>query len=80
LQALPAPGALHVNLYGTAHLALHLEHLGFRHVQRLGGPTGASRVIYPSSYPAWGWRVARAIGTGGFYVEPGNVAAVTVYE
>lgn len=80
LEPLPSPASLNVILYGTSHLALHLQHKGFTHVRVLGGPTGGNRVVYPSGHPAWGWQVARAIGTGNLYVAPGDVDMVVVYE
>lgn len=80
LDPLPPPSSLQVLLYGSSHLALHLQHKGFKHLRVLGGPTGRNRVVYPASHPAWGWQVARAIGTGDTYVVPGDVNAVVVYE
>jgi len=80
LGALPDPASVPVQFYGSAHLALHLRHKGFTHVKVLGGPTGSDRVVYPAGQPAWGWQVARALGTGGSYVVPGDVTSVVVYE
>ncbi len=80
LPAFPAPGSIHIDLYGSKHLALHLEHLGFAHVRIVGGPTGAQRVVYPRQEPVVGWQVARATGIGNMYVIPGSGDVVTVYE
>lgn len=80
LPILPSPRSLRINLYGTEHLALHFEHLGFRQVKIVGPPTGESIVVYPAGDPASGWQVARALGTGNLYVKPGPVDTVTVYE
>ncbi len=74
------PADLPVTLYGTQHMALHLEHLGFSHVTIAGAPTGENEVVYPASAPANGWLVARSLGTGSVYVTPGNVTNVTVYQ
>jgi len=80
LPPLPLPGTIPVALYGTAHMALHLQHLGFTHVHVVGAATGEGRVVYPASRPEAGWQVARAIGTGGMYVVPGDVRRVTVFQ
>ncbi|MDE2570964.1 MAG: LCP family protein [bacterium] len=82
LPALPAPASVPITLYGSEHLALHLEHLGFAHLRRAGGPTQVDpvRVVYPAGHAAEGWAVARAIGQGNELVEPGEVTRVTVYE
>jgi LCP family protein required for cell wall assembly len=80
LPALPPPQSLRIDLHGTQHLALHLEHLGFRGVRIVGPPTGDDVVVYPVGHPASGWQVARAVGTGSFYVRPGPVDDVTVFE
>lgn len=80
LPPFPSPDTVHIDLHGTKHLALHFEHLGYRHVRLVGGPTGEHRVIYPAAQPASGWEVARAIGTGDMYVLPGDGSAITVYE
>jgi polyisoprenyl-teichoic acid--peptidoglycan teichoic acid transferase len=76
----PRPEQVHVRLYGSAHMALHLEHLGFRHITRAGDPTGANEVVYPAANPASGWLVARAVGTGNVYVKPDDIDEVVVYE
>ncbi len=76
----PRPETVHIELYGSAHMALHLQHLGFRHLVRLGGATGENEVIYPAAVPSAGWLVARAVGTGNVYVTPGDVTAVIVKE
>ena len=76
----PRPDSVRIHLYGSAHMVLHLEHLGFKHVVRLGGPTGANEVIYPRAQPSLGWLVARAVGTGNTYVTPGDVKDVIVRE
>jgi len=82
LPDLPEPASVPVTLHGSAHLALHLEHLGFKHLARASGPSGGdpTRVIYPHGKPEWGWVVARAIGDGDEYVQPGDVSRVVVYE
>ena len=80
LPAPPQPGAVKIQLYGSAHMALHLAHLGFKHVVRAGGPTGANEVVYPRMRPEAGWLVARAVGTGNIYVTPGDVKEVIVRE
>lgn len=80
LPPIPSPTSLHIRLYGSTHMALHLEHLGFRHVNRAGGATGASEVIYPARHPEWGWAAARAMGLGNAYVKPGEVSDVIIYE
>jgi hypothetical protein len=69
-----------IGLYGDNHLALHLEHLGFRQIQRLGRATGDNEVIYPADVPASGWLVARSLGSGNVYVTPGSVKEVIVRE
>lgn len=81
LPPLPVPRSVRVALYGDPHLALHLEHLGFR-VVRLGGPTQADpvSVFYPPGRPQDGWAVARAIGLGDEQVQPGSDARVVVYQ
>jgi LCP family protein required for cell wall assembly len=80
LPAQPQPESVQVQLYGSAHMALHFAHLGFRHLKRLGPATGANEVIYPAADPAAGWLVARALGTGNVYVSPGDVTEVVVRE
>ena len=80
LEASSPPATIPVHLYGYQHMALHLEHLGFRRVRLSGGPTGENRITYPAKHPNWGWQVARALGTGGAIVEPGNVDAVIARE
>jgi len=80
LPPLPEPSTISVALYGTPHMALHLQHLGFTHVHVVGGATGEGRVVYPAAKPEAGWQVARAIGTGGMYVVPGDVQRVTVFQ
>ncbi|MHB8177652.1 MAG: LCP family protein [Vulcanimicrobiaceae bacterium] len=82
LPPLPTPASVPVALYGSAHLALHLQHLGFQDLSRLGGPTtsGPATVIYPRANPEQGWVVARAMGFGDEQVEPGDVSRVTIYE
>lgn len=77
---LPAPADITVTLYGTKHLALHLNHLVFAHVKLAGGSTGADRVVYPAGSPEMGWQVARAASDGNVLVEPGDVTSVVVYE
>ena len=79
LAPLPDPHSVRVGLYGDAHLALHLTHLGFK-VKRLGAATGSNRVVFPAGHPEIGWQVARAIGNGSEYVTPGDVETVLVYE
>jgi LCP family protein required for cell wall assembly len=74
------PATVHIDLHGSKHLALHFEHLGYVHVRVVGGPTGEKRVVYPSAQPATGWQVARAMGVGNVYVQPGDGTVVTVYE
>jgi LCP family protein required for cell wall assembly len=76
----PAANQLRIQLYGDKHMALHLEHLGYRRVRRMGAATGENMVIYPSTLPAAGWMIARALGTGNVYVTPGDVSAVVVRE
>jgi len=80
LEASSAPATIPVRLYGSTHMVLHLQHLGFRLVRRAGGPTGANSVTYPSKHPSWGWQIARALGTGSVEVEPGDVDAVIARE
>jgi LCP family protein required for cell wall assembly len=80
LGAFGDPKTIPLTLYGTAHMALHLQHQGFSRVRRLGGATGANRVVFPAGHPSWGWQVARALGTGSVLVEPGNVAGVIASE
>ncbi len=80
LPPFPPPTSIHVDLYGTSHLALHLQHLGFTRIHRLGPPTGENRLVYPASHPASGWEVARDLGLGNVYVEPGDGTSVTVYQ
>lgn len=80
LPVLPPPRSVRITLHGTAHLALHFQHLGFRDVTIAGPPTGEGTVVYPAGEPASGWQVARAIGTGDMYVRPGAVRDVTVYQ
>ena len=80
LPPFPDPGSVHVELYGSKHDALHLEHLGFTHLRLVGGATGQKRVVYPSEEPATGWQLARAMGVGNVYVQPGDGKVVTVYE
>ncbi len=82
LPPMPPPATIPVTLYGTHHLALHLEHLGYTHVALAGGPTQAdpATVLYPAGHPEWGWAVARAIGQGDEQVEPAGVERVTIYE
>lgn len=80
LPAPPKPNSVHISLYGDDHLALHLEHLGFHHIRRLGVATGANEVIYPALQPATGWLVARSVGSGNVYVTPGDVNQVIVRE
>ena len=75
----PPHSDVHVTLYGSAHMALHFEHLGFR-VTRAGAATGAQRVIYPAGEPAAGWEAARALGGGDVTVEPGGGTTVVVEE
>jgi LCP family protein required for cell wall assembly len=77
---LPNPHDVAVTLYGTQHLALHLEHQGFSHVTIAGGPTGEDRVLYPAASPEAGLVVARAVSRGNTLVEPGNVSSVVVEE
>jgi LCP family protein required for cell wall assembly len=74
----PPPADVRIVLYGTRHMALHLEHLGFVHIRLAGGPTGANAVYYPAAQPAAGWAVARALGTGNVYVAPTAGPAVVV--
>lgn len=76
----PKPGSVKIELYGTAHMALHLAHLGFKHVVVVGGPTGANEVIYPRTQPESGWLVARAVGSGNIYVTPDDIKDVIVRE
>jgi len=80
LEPLPDPASIRVDVYAGAHLALHLKHKGFANLHVLGAATGGNRVVYPPEHPAWGWQVARAIGTGDMYVVPGAVSNVVVYE
>ena len=80
LPPMPSPASVHVLLYGSEHMALHFQHLGFSHVKRMGGPTRGNEVVYPASQPASGWLAARALGTGEVYVRPGDVKDVVVYE
>ncbi|HME82670.1 MAG TPA: LCP family protein [Candidatus Eremiobacteraceae bacterium] len=80
LPPFPAPGSVRIELHGSKHLALHLEHLGFVRLRIVGGPTGEQRVVYPSRQPVVGWQVARATGIGNMYVQPGSGDVVTVYE
>ena len=75
----PPHADVHVTLYGSAHMALHFEHLGFQ-VTRVGAATGAQRVIYPAGEPAAGWEAARALGGGDVTVEPGGGTTVVVEE
>ncbi len=77
---LPTPGDIAITLYGTRHLALHLNHLGFTHVNIAGGPTGEDRVVYPAAAPRAGWQIARAVSRGNTLVEPGDVSSVVVHE
>jgi hypothetical protein len=77
---LPRPGAIPIELYCSAHTALHFEHLGFRRAKRLGDATGENTVIYPAAFPSWGWQAARGLGTGSVLVEPGDVVDVVVRE
>jgi LCP family protein required for cell wall assembly len=74
------PATIPVRFYGSAHMALRLEHQGFRRVKRVSGRSGENRVTYPAGHPSWGWQVARAMATGGAVVEPGNVDAVIARE
>jgi hypothetical protein len=74
----PPPADVRIVLYGTRHMALHLEHLGFVRIRLAGGPTGANAVYYPAAQPAAGWAVARALGTGNVYVAPTAGPAVVV--
>ncbi len=76
----PSPQSLRVRLYGSEHLALHLEHLGFHHLQRAGDSRGLNVVVYPQQQPAWGWLVARSVGTGNIYVRPADIDEIVVYE
>ncbi|MBV8081454.1 MAG: LCP family protein [Candidatus Eremiobacteraeota bacterium] len=80
LPASDDPHSVHIDLHGSKHLALHLEHLGYTHVRIVGASDGASRVIYPEASPASAWDVARAMGVGNVYVEPGASGAISVYE
>jgi LCP family protein required for cell wall assembly len=80
LPSPPRPDSVRIQLFGSAHMALHLAHLGFKHVVRAGGPTGANEVIYPRMRPETGWFVARAVGTGNIYVTPGDGNDVIVRE
>jgi LCP family protein required for cell wall assembly len=80
LPSPPAPQSIHVVLYGDNHMALHLEHLGFNRIRRVGGPTGENEVLYPQAMPAVGWLLARSMGTGNVYVAPSDVSQVTVRE
>jgi LCP family protein required for cell wall assembly len=80
LPSSPRPDSVRILLYGSAHLALHLAHLGFRHVDRAGGSTGSDEIVYPAAHPELGWLVARAVGTGNSYVVPGDVDEVVVKE
>ena len=75
----PPHSDVHITLYGSAHMALHFEHLGFQ-VTRVGAATGAQRVIYPAGEPAAGWEAARALGGGDVTVEPGGGTTVVVEE
>jgi LCP family protein required for cell wall assembly len=77
---LPRPGAIPIELYCSAHTALHFEHLGFRRAKRRGDATGENTVIYPAAFPSWGWQAARGLGTGSVLVEPGDVVDVVVRE
>jgi LCP family protein required for cell wall assembly len=76
----PSPSSIHIALYGDDHLALHLQHLGFQHIRRVGSATGDNEVIYPNREPATGWLVGRSIGSGNVYVAPGDVGEVVVRE
>jgi len=80
LETSSPPATIPVKLYGSAHMMLHLRHVGFRLVRRAGGATGANSVTYPSKHPSWGWEVARALGTGSVDVGPGDVDAVIARE
>ena len=80
LPSPPRPESVRVRLYGSNHLALHLEHLGFQHVKRVSGSTGSNEVIYPAADPASGWLVARALGTGSVRVMPADIREIVVYE
>ncbi len=82
LPSPPPSASLPLALYGSTHLALHLEHQGFKRTVRLAESPGYGRirVVYPAGNPAAGWAVARAIGRGDEYVLPGDVKRVTVYE
>jgi LCP family protein required for cell wall assembly len=76
----PAPASVHIRLYGTSHMVLHLQHLGFRHIVLAGESTGENEIIYPAADPAAGWLVARSVGTGNSLVEPGDGDEVVVKE
>jgi len=80
LPPFPDPGSVHIDLHGSKRLALHFEHLGFVRIRIVGGPTGEKRLVYPRAEPATGWQVARAMGIGNVYVQPGDGSVVTVYE
>lgn len=80
LRPLTDPKNIPVTLYGSSHMLLHFEHRGFRKVARLGSATGANEVMYPAEHPDWGWQVARALGTGTAYVEPGGGDTVIARE
>jgi LCP family protein required for cell wall assembly len=80
LRPLTDPKNIPVTLYGSSHMLLHFEHRGFRKIVRLGSATGSNVVIYPAKHPDWGWQVARALGTGTAYVEPGSADSVIARE
>jgi len=80
LGPLTDPKQIPVTLYGTSHMLLHFEHRGFRNVVRLGRATGANEVLYPPNHPDWGWQVARALGSGTAFVEPGTGDTVIARE
>ncbi|MDH2909821.1 MAG: hypothetical protein HKL92_05930 [Candidatus Eremiobacteraeota bacterium] len=75
----PPHDSVRVTLYGSAHMALHFEHLGFL-VTRAGAATGAQRVLYPAGEAAAGWEAARALGGGDVTVEQGDSSSVLVEE
>ncbi|NNM99653.1 MAG: hypothetical protein HKL91_07640 [Candidatus Eremiobacteraeota bacterium] len=75
----PPHDSVHVTLYGSAHMALHFEHLGFL-VTRAGAATGAQRVLYPAGAAAAGWEAARALGGGDVTVEAGTGSTIVVEE
>jgi|GEM_PF-858602 len=82
LPALPAPGTVPVQVYGSSDVVSKLKTAGFQ-VTSLGPGNGTYpvQIMYPAGDIAWGWQVARTLGTGNGIVEPGspNPNAVVVY-